>query len=68
MQVGNNIWIDTWHNARPIPVSAQSRLFNEAKEAHAILQFFKELTVRDLIDLIKPVAFCNAGHILVLKG
>lgn len=36
MTIANNIWLDTWNNARPIPVSSQSRLFNEAKEAHAV--------------------------------
>jgi Rab3 GTPase-activating protein catalytic subunit len=68
MLMPNNIWQDTWQNARPIPITSQPRLFNEAKEAHAILQYFKDLTVRGLIDLIQPAAFYTAGHLLVSKG
>lgn len=68
MLMSNNIWQDTWESARPIPVTSQSRLFNEAKEAHSILQYFKDLSVRDLIELVQPAVFHVAGYLMVSRG
>ncbi|KAI6229485.1 Rab3 GTPase-activating protein catalytic subunit [Aphelenchoides besseyi] len=68
MTVPNNHWLDTWENAKPIPVSNQQRLFNDAKEAHAILQKFKDLSIRELVGLIQPNVFYNVAYLFVLKS
>ncbi|CAD5220148.1 unnamed protein product [Bursaphelenchus okinawaensis] len=65
MSLENNVWVECWNEARAIPVSAQVRLFNEAKEAETILHLFESITVRELIDLISPVVFHQAGLTLL---
>ncbi|CAD5226992.1 unnamed protein product [Bursaphelenchus xylophilus] len=65
MSLENNIWEECWKAARPIPVSAQIRLFNEAKEAETILHLFESLTIRALIDLIAPVIFHQSALTLL---
>lgn len=36
MRIDGNIWREAWDSARPIPVSAQPRLFNEVKEVETV--------------------------------
>ncbi|VDM47681.1 unnamed protein product [Toxocara canis] len=63
----NNAWMETWSEAVPIPVVLQKRLFNETKEAEAILQEFNRVTVADLVQLILPVVL-NCVPIISLIG
>lgn len=39
MNTKRNPWIDTWIEAKPIPISQQLRLFNETKEAETVKYF-----------------------------
>jgi Rab3 GTPase-activating protein catalytic subunit len=36
MQLPNNLWIEVWQQARPIPVRRQKRLFDDGKEAEKV--------------------------------
>lgn len=35
----NNIWIQMWESAKPVPANRQRRLFDDTREAEKILQF-----------------------------
>jgi Rab3 GTPase-activating protein catalytic subunit len=36
MQLPDNVWIEVWQQARPVPVRRQKRLFDEGKEAEKV--------------------------------
>jgi hypothetical protein len=36
MQLPDNVWIEVWNQARPVPVRRQKRLFDEGKEAEKV--------------------------------
>jgi Rab3 GTPase-activating protein catalytic subunit len=36
MQLPDNLWIEVWQQARPIPVRRQKRLFDDGKEAEKV--------------------------------
>lgn len=39
MQLDDNIWVEMWQNARPVPANRQKRLFDDTREAEKVLQF-----------------------------
>jgi len=41
MQLPDNLWLEVWHQARPVPVRRQKRLFDDGKEAEKVLFFIK---------------------------
>jgi Rab3 GTPase-activating protein catalytic subunit len=36
MQLPDNLWIEVWQQARPVPVRRQKRLFDDGKEAEKV--------------------------------
>jgi Rab3 GTPase-activating protein catalytic subunit len=44
MQLPDNVWIEVWQQARPVPVRRQKRLFNDGKEAEKVLLNFPFLS------------------------
>lgn len=41
----NNIWVQMWEAAKPVPASRQRRLFDDTREAEKVLQFLDYRTV-----------------------
>jgi Rab3 GTPase-activating protein catalytic subunit len=40
MKIPNNVWVEVWQSANPVPARRQKRLFDDTKEAeNVILQF-----------------------------
>lgn len=60
------IWNDLWHLARPCPVRRQKRLFNYTKEAEEILQYFQNITISDLVQLLSPIVVKSAIQQLII--
>lgn len=54
MLIPNNMWIDVWGSARPVPAKRQRRLFDDTKEAEKILHFFESRSVSQIVDLLLP--------------
>lgn len=40
MQLPDNLWIEVWQQARPVPVRRQKRLFDDRKEAEKVRDYF----------------------------
>ncbi|XP_050306543.1 rab3 GTPase-activating protein catalytic subunit [Anthonomus grandis grandis] len=55
MQLNDNIWVEMWENARPVPASRQKRLFDDTREAEKVLQFLDFRTIGQIAELIIPV-------------
>ena len=36
MQLPDNLWLEVWQQARPVPVRRQKRLFDDRKEAEKV--------------------------------
>ncbi|CAH2011007.1 unnamed protein product [Acanthoscelides obtectus] len=51
----NNIWVQMWESAKPVPASRQKRLFDDTREAEKILQFLDFRTIGQICQLIMPV-------------
>lgn len=41
----NNIWVQMWEAAKPVPANRQKRLFDDTREAEKVLQFLDYRTV-----------------------
>ncbi|KAJ8921070.1 hypothetical protein NQ315_015866 [Exocentrus adspersus] len=50
----NNIWVQTWQSAKPVPANRQRRLFDDTREAEKILQFLEYRSVAQVCELIIP--------------
>ena len=37
MRIPGNIWLETWHTAKPVPARRQKRLFDDTKEAEKVI-------------------------------
>ncbi|CAF3682762.1 unnamed protein product [Rotaria sordida] len=55
MQLPDNLWVEVWQQARPIPVRRQKRLFDDGKEAEKILQKFSSLSPGEVLEQLIPV-------------
>ncbi|XP_030757831.1 LOW QUALITY PROTEIN: rab3 GTPase-activating protein catalytic subunit-like [Sitophilus oryzae] len=55
MQLEDNIWVEMWRNARPVPANRQKRLFDDTREAEKILQFLDFRTVGQIAELVVPI-------------
>lgn len=49
MQLPDNLWIEVWQQARPIPVRRQKRLFDDGKEAEKVFFIIKIQILKKLI-------------------
>lgn len=45
----NNIWVQTWEAAKPVPANRQRRLFDDTREAEKVLQFLDYRTIGQVI-------------------
>ncbi|KAJ8964479.1 hypothetical protein NQ314_004766 [Rhamnusium bicolor] len=61
----NNIWVQMWESARPVPASRQKRLFDDTREAEKILQFLDFRIISQICELIIPVLSHAAIYRLV---
>ena len=43
MQLPDNLWVEVWEQARPVPVRRQKRLFDDGKEAEKVLLKYRLL-------------------------
>ena len=44
----DNVWMETWQSATPLPAYRQRRLFDDTKEAEKVLHFFTNLSPCEL--------------------
>lgn len=65
MLIDDNIWVQTWESAKPVPANRQKRLFDDTREAEKVLQFLDYQTVSQVCDLITPVLSHAAIYRLV---
>lgn len=68
MNTKRNPWIDTWIEAKPIPISQQLRLFNETKEAETILSSFEQIVFKDLINYMLPILVVDSIRSLIANS
>ncbi|XP_056631397.1 rab3 GTPase-activating protein catalytic subunit [Diorhabda sublineata] len=51
----NNIWMETWESAKPVPAHRQKRLFDDTREAEKVLQFLDLRSIAQICELIIPI-------------
>nr|CAH7747108.1 unnamed protein product [Callosobruchus chinensis] len=51
----NNIWVQMWESAKPVPATRQKRLFDDTREAEKVLQFLDFRTIGQICQLTIPV-------------
>ncbi|KAJ8979498.1 hypothetical protein NQ317_007681 [Molorchus minor] len=51
----NNIWVQMWKTAKPVPAKRQKRLFDDTREAEKVLQFLDLRTISQICELIIPI-------------
>ena len=56
----NNLWVQTWQSATPLPAYRQKRIFDDTKEAEKVLHFFSNLDPSKLALLLMPLLLHNA--------
>ena len=64
MRQPNNIWVESWNSATPIPAYKQKRLFDDTKEAEKVLHYLNSLKVCDLALLLLPTVLHSALNVL----
>ncbi|CAH1790436.1 unnamed protein product [Owenia fusiformis] len=55
MQIANNMWLEVWASAKPIPAHRQKRLFDDTKEAEKVLHFLAALKPADAAIHLLPM-------------
>lgn len=45
----NNIWVQMWESAKPVPAHRQKRLFDDTREAEKVLQFLEFRTASQVL-------------------
>ncbi|CAH0557757.1 unnamed protein product [Brassicogethes aeneus] len=65
MNIQNNIWVQMWETAKPVPAHRQKRLFDDTREAEKILQFLDYRNLSQICELIVPVLAHGALYRLV---
>ncbi|KAM8933756.1 rab3 GTPase-activating protein catalytic subunit isoform 2-T2 [Pelodytes ibericus] len=63
MKIPNNMWVEAWETAKPIPARRQRRLFDDTKEAEKVLHY---LAVQKPADLTRHLLPCVI-HAALLK-
>ena len=51
----NNVWVETWQSATPLPAYRQKRIFDDTKEAEKVLHFFSHLKPSELAMALMPM-------------
>ncbi|KAL3113454.1 hypothetical protein niasHT_013564 [Heterodera trifolii] len=65
MKIAGNFWQETWDSARAIPATQQQRLFNETREVEQILQYFANISIKELVELLLPIVSVHMAEILL---
>lgn len=60
----NNVWVESWISATPIPAYKQKRLFDDTKEAEKVLHYLSNIKVCDLALLLLPSILHSALNVL----
>ena len=55
-----NMWVETWHDAAPLPVNRQKKLFDDTKEAEKVLHYLAGLPPGELTVMLLPVLLHTA--------
>ncbi len=56
----DNVWLETWQQATPLPAHRQKRLFDDTKEAEKVLHFFANLKPSELaLSLLPLLLHCS---------
>ncbi|XP_048339326.1 rab3 GTPase-activating protein catalytic subunit isoform X2 [Sphaerodactylus townsendi] len=63
MKIPNNMWVEAWESAKPIPARRQRRLFDDTREAEKVLHYFAVQKPADLAQHLLPCVL----HAAVLK-
>ncbi|XP_072274189.1 rab3 GTPase-activating protein catalytic subunit isoform X2 [Pyxicephalus adspersus] len=63
MKIPNNMWVEAWETAKPVPARRQRRLFDDTKEAEKVLHY---LAVQRPADLTRHLLPCIL-HAALLK-
>ena len=64
MRQPDNVWVESWNSATPIPAYKQKRLFDDTKEAEKVLHYLSNLKVCDLALLLLPTILHSALNVL----
>lgn len=56
----DNVWVETWQSAMPIPAYRQKRIFDDTKEAEKVLHFFSNQKPCELAMAILPMLLHSA--------
>lgn len=56
----DNVWIETWLSATPLPAYRQKRIFDDTKEAEKVLHFFALLRPCELAMGLMPLLLHSA--------
>lgn len=65
MRLPDNVWVQLWSVARPVPAKRQPRLFDETRAAEGVLSRLEGLSARQLaLDLLPVLAHACAERAL----
>lgn len=56
----DNVWIETWRSATPLPAYRQKRIFDDTKEAEKVLHFLAHLRPCELAMSLMPLLLHSA--------
>ena len=51
----DNLWVETWQSATPLPAYRQKRIFDDTKEAEKVLHYFSNLKLSELALALMPL-------------
>ena len=60
MLLSDNIWVETWNSATPLPAYKQKRLFDDTREAEKLLHFLAGLSPASIALHLMPVFLHSA--------
>ncbi len=61
MRLSDNVWVETWQSATPLPAYRQKRIFDDTKEAEKVLHFFASLRLSELAMALMPLLLHSAA-------
>ncbi len=67
MMLPDNLWVETWRQATPIPTHKQVRLFNDTKEAEKVLHYFANMRPCELAIALMPLLLHSSVEALQKK-
>ena len=67
MQQTDNIWIESWQLATPLPAYKQKRLFDDTREAEKVLHYLEKLHPSELALATLPILLDHSIRCLRAK-